>query len=211
MAKAKRVKGINCDAAAADGIKQVLVARFKEMSALRDAALDWADPEGVHSMRVASRRLRSVLRDCAPYLRKRSLTSLQKEIRSLADALGEVRDQDVAIMALEKLATHTPAKGLPGLKEHVDARNEIRELARKELTSALETGAFEELESSFIDHVDKATATHDPDLSFRSMAQAIILHRLKELEKLSDSLFSPFDIENLHEMRIAAKRLRYAL
>lgn len=211
MAKAKRVKGINCNAAAAAGIKLVLVARFKELSALREGALEWSDPEGVHSMRVASRRLRSVLRDCTPYLRKRSLTSIQKEIRSLADALGEVRDQDVAIMALEKIATHTPTKVLPALKEHIDTRKEVRELARKELTSVLETGEFAELESSFVDNVDKATATNKPDLTFRALSRAIILDRLKELEKLSDGLFNPFDIENLHEMRIAAKRLRYAL
>jgi CHAD domain-containing protein len=31
------------------------------------------------------------------------------------------------------------------------------------------------------------------------------------LEKLSESLYNPFDIESLHDMRIAAKRLRYAL
>jgi CHAD domain-containing protein len=39
----------------------------------------------------------------------------------------------------------------------------------------------------------------------------VILDRLKELEELSDSLYKPFDIEPLHDMRIAAKRLRYAL
>ena len=54
-------------------------------------------------MRVASRRLRSALRDFLPYLRKRGLSSVQKRLRNIADALGEVRDHDVAIMALEEL------------------------------------------------------------------------------------------------------------
>lgn len=211
MAKAKRVRGINCNAPAAAGTKLVLVTRFKELHTLREAALDWADPEGVHSMRVASRRLRSVLRDCMPYLRKRSLTSIQKEIRSLADALGEVRDQDVAIMALEKIATHAPTKVSPALKEHLNTRKEVREEARQELTSVLEKIEFEKLESSFMDDVDKATATNGTEITFRKMSRAIILDRLKELEKLSKDLFNPFDIETLHEMRIAAKRLRYAL
>ena len=43
------------------------------------------------------------------------------------------------------------------------------------------------------------------------MSQGVILERLKEFEKLSNGLFQPFEIENLHEMRIAAKRLRYAI
>ncbi len=211
MAKAKRVKGIKCNAAAAAGVKLVLLTRFKELYELRDAALDWSDPEGVHSMRVASRRLRSVLRDCTPYLRKRSLTSIQKEIRSLADALGEVRDQDVAIMALEKIASHTPTKVSPALKEFIDARKEVRERAREELIAVLEQSELEKLDAAFSEKVDKATATDDPELTFRKMSRSIILDRLKELEKLSNGLFDPFEIETLHEMRIAAKRLRYAL
>jgi CHAD domain-containing protein len=43
------------------------------------------------------------------------------------------------------------------------------------------------------------------------MSAAVIVDRLKELEKLSESLYKPFEIEALHDMRIAAKRLRYAL
>ena len=96
MAKAKRVKGINCDSVATIGIKLVLVTRFEELYGFHDTALDWSDPEGVHSMRVASRRLRSALRDFLPYVRKRGLTTVQKRLKNVADALGDVRDQDLA-------------------------------------------------------------------------------------------------------------------
>jgi CHAD domain-containing protein len=220
MAKPKRIKGINCNAAAAAGIKLVLVTRFKELYEFQEAALNWTDPEGVHSMRVASRRLRSALRDFLPYLCKRGLNSIQKQLRSIADALGEVRDQDVAIMALQKIETHAPAEVSPTLTTFIDARKELRERARKELKLILETGQLRELESDFIAGVDKAVVTQeqktqDPPssrrLTFRKMSRAIILVRLKELEKLSKDVFSPFEIETLHEMRIAAKRLRYAV
>ena len=63
MARARKIKGIDCSGATGDGIRLVLDGRFSEMSRFRDAALNWNDPEGVHSMRVASRRLRSALRD----------------------------------------------------------------------------------------------------------------------------------------------------
>src|ERR1044071_902153 len=116
MAKAKRIRGMKCHGPAAVGIKQVLVTRFAELQSFHDAALDWSDPEGVHSMRVASRRLRSALRDFMPYVRKRGLTSVQKRLKSVADALGEVRDLDVAIMALEKLASNAPGEVSPAVK-----------------------------------------------------------------------------------------------
>jgi CHAD domain-containing protein len=217
MAKAKRIKGIKCNSEAPAGMKLVLVTRFGELYHFRSAALDWSDPEGVHSMRVASRRLRSALRDFTPYLHKRRLSSVLKSLRDIADALGEVRDQDVAIMALEKLQTHTPHEVTPALKQFIEARKEIRDQAREELVTMLAEDQLKELELSFTAAVDEATVdgttrTQPPLLiSFRKISRAIILDRLKELEKLSNGLFRPFEVETLHEMRIAAKRLRYAI
>src|ERR1043165_4037592 len=90
MAKAKRIR-IKCNAPATAGIKLVLVTRFDELLSWRDATLDWSDPEGVHSMRVASRRLRSALRDFLPYVRKRRLGSVLKELKQLAATRSEER------------------------------------------------------------------------------------------------------------------------
>lgn len=214
MAKAKRIKGINCKSAAAAGIKLVLLTRFEELYGFHEAALDWSDPEGVHSMRVASRRLRSALRDFMPYLRKRALASVLKELRSIADALGEVRDQDVAIMALEKMTTSAPPEFSPAFKLLVDSKKQLRDQAREDLKEFLESSELKQLESDFITAVHEATATqrgHSSELTYIETSQAIILERLKEMEGLSSGLFQPFEIETLHEMRIAAKRLRYAV
>jgi CHAD domain-containing protein len=214
MAKAKRIKGIKCKSVASAGIKLVLVTRFEELYGFHETALDWSDPEGVHSMRVASRRLRSALRDFTPYLRKRALSSVLKELKDIADALGEVRDQDVAILALEKIVHHAPAELSPALHEFIGARREIRDRAREELKVTLEQTELKQLETAFIASVDEATATRDPakpQITFQEMSRVVILGRLKELEKLSVGLFQPFEIETLHDMRIAAKRLRYAI
>ena len=213
MAKAKRIKGIKCKSVASEGIKLVLLTRFHELAGFQEAALNWTDPEGVHSMRVASRRLRSALRDFMPYLRKRPLASVLKQLRSIADALGEVRDQDVAIAALEDMQSHAPAGLAEGLKQFIESRKQIREQAREELKTILETSEFKELESEFITGVDEATVTRNGDatISFLKMSQEVILGRLKEFEALSNGLLNPFEIETLHEMRIAAKRFRYAI
>ena len=215
MAKAKRVKGINCDSVATIGIKLVLVTRFEELYGFHEAALDWSDPEGVHSMRVASRRLRSALRDFMPYLRKRGFTSVQKQLKNVADALGEVRDQDVAILALEKIEANAPSEVSAALKQFIERRIAVREEARKYLQSVLEKTQLDQLQSDFMAAVDMATTSRkNPSptpTTFRQMSRQIILSRLKELEKLSNDLFNPFEVEALHEMRIAAKRLRYAI
>jgi CHAD domain-containing protein len=215
MAKAKRVKGIDCKSGASIGMNRVLVTRFEELYGFREIALDWSDPEGVHSMRVASRRLRSALRDFVPYLRKRGLNSVQKRLRNLAGTLGEVRDHDVALLALEELEKRAPATVTPTLKQFIDKRNELREEARKQLTSTLDKTQLDQLQTDFVAAVGGATATKDgqtaPQITYMKMSRAVILDRLKELEKLSADVFNPFEVEALHDMRIAAKRLRYAV
>lgn len=217
MAKAKRVKGIKCNSVASMGMKLVLRTRFEELYGFRETALDWSDPEGVHSMRVASRRLRSALRDFTPYLRKRGLTSVQKRLRNLAGTLGEVRDHDVALIALEELEKRAPANVSPTLKQFIDARKEQREQSREQLKAVLDTTQLDQLQSDFVAAVDGATATDGakaqsaPQITYLKMSRAVILDRLKELEKLSADVFKPFEVETLHDMRIAAKRLRYAV
>lgn len=216
MAKAKRVKGINCNGAAAEGIRLVLQTRFEEMYALPKAAMNWDDPEGVHSMRVASRRLRSALRDFTPYLRKSGLRTSQKEIRSIADTLGEVRDQDVAIIALEKTAARAPKEVSAALEHLIVRKKEIRDGARTELKAVLRKEQLRALKSKFLSAVETATPLPKNSntanaATYLKMARSVILERLRELEKLSDSLYRPFDVDPLHDMRIAAKRLRYAI
>lgn len=216
MAKAKRVKGIDCESAASIGIKLVLVTRFEELYGFRETALDWSDPEGVHAMRVASRRLRSALRDFTPFLRKRGLPSVQKRLKNLAAALGEVRDLDVALMALEEIEQRAPADVSPVLKLFIDKRKAQRERAREELQAVLDKSQLTQLQSDFVPAVETATATQKAkgataQVTYRKMSRTVILNRLKELEKLSTDLYKPFEVEALHEMRIAAKRLRYAL
>jgi CHAD domain-containing protein len=215
MAKAKRVKGVNCNSVASIGIKLVLVTRFEELYSFQETALDWSDPEGVHSMRVASRRLRSALRDFLPYLRKRGLTSVQKRLKNLAGALGDVRDQDVAIMALEELEKKSPANVSPTLKQFIETRKERREQAREALKSVLDKTQLDQLQSDFVAAVDGATngakMVSKLQITYLQMSRAVMSDRLKELEKLSADVYKPFEVETLHDMRIAAKRLRYAV
>ena len=217
MAKAKRVKGINCNSFASIGMKLVLVTRFEELYGFQATALDWSDPEGVHSMRVASRRLRSALRDFLPYLRKRGLNSVQKRLRNIADALGEVRDHDVAMVALEELAKKAPDNVSTTLKQFIEMRKQDREKAREDLKSVLEQTQLDQLQTDFVAAIDAATtmdgtkAASKPQITYLKMSREVISDRLKELEKLSADVYKPFEVEALHDMRIAAKRLRYAV
>lgn len=216
MTKARRIKGIDCNAAAGAGIRLVLVGRFREMSQLRNAAVNWSDLEGVHSMRVASRRLRSALRDFTPHIKKRGLASSLRQIKQIADALGKVRDQDVAMLKLEQLRLSAPDQVSDVLNELIQIRQQARDKAREQLEAVITKFRLKQLGFVFANAIEASLARNEQKAgrsvpTYIELARSIILERLKELEKLSNSLYRPLKVRPLHDMRIAAKRLRYAI
>jgi CHAD domain-containing protein len=78
--------------------------RADEVFAHADGILDTAEIERVHDMRVATRRLRAVLEIYAPCFPRRRYEAILAEVKELADALGERRDPDVHIDAMNRFA-----------------------------------------------------------------------------------------------------------
>jgi CHAD domain-containing protein len=218
MAKAEEIVGLDCAARAQAGIALVLHTRFMEMYGFREAALDRSEPKGVHDMRVASRRLRSAIGDFAPYLRGRLP---RKRLRQLADTLGAVRDEDVALTALEKLMheAETETDKATDLRSIHKVRCDRRDKACALLALALEGSALDALRQKFLRKLEHATAATDETdqagdtdaLSFKEMGREVILARLDDLIARSRAIQQPSNVKRLHDLRIAAKRLRYAL
>src|SRR5436190_5913991 len=125
MTKARQIHGIECHGPARVAVKLVLTERFDEMQKHRQAALEFADPEGVHSMRVACRRLRSALRDFMPYMKKRGLAATLKAIKDIGDVLGDVRDEEFGIEALEKLSAKSSPHVSTVLDDIIEKRKDI--------------------------------------------------------------------------------------
>ena len=159
MKKPKRIEGLDCDAAAREGMALVLRAKLEEICQLRDAALDFSDIEGVHKMRVASRRLRSALRDFQPYL---SETVSPNRLKAVARALGAVRDEDVALEMMGKLLAEADAEAdevaREGFERVAAARRARREKARARLAKAVGDVALARLRGKFNAQLDRAAA-----------------------------------------------------
>jgi CHAD domain-containing protein len=114
MAKARRVQ-IDPDAPFADAATKTLEIRGPELLLYREGTLDGSDIEQLHSMRVASRRLRAALEvyaDCFPRKHHRKLLRLVKET---AGALSDARDLDVQIDYLTGYREHAPVADRAGI------------------------------------------------------------------------------------------------
>src|SRR5450759_4153049 len=147
VAKEKPIAKLNCHDVAGQAIQVVLGARMEKMCALRDHALNWDDPEGVHDMRVASRRLRSALSDFKPYLRKRSMPL--KGLKAIATSLGAVRDEDVVLAALEVLRAKADEEVAKGIGAIVAEHQRRRVQARSVLERTIRSSAIAEFRDDF--------------------------------------------------------------
>ena len=218
MAKAKKISDVDCGAPAAEAIQIVLRNRLAELCALRDRALDWSDPEGVHDMRVASRRLRSAMADFKPYLRRGTLP--RRRLKMIASALGKVRDEDVSLMALERLKTKVAEQTARGIEAIADERRRQRLHERVSLEKAVGNAAIFDFQQDFLTRLETAiqgsgeTSTSKAarkNQTFRQVGVDVITQRLKVLIEGSECIYDPIRMKELHRLRILAKRLRYAV
>lgn len=214
MVKADKIAGLECSADALVWAAEVLRVRFDEIVNLRSAELNFDDIEALHNMRVATRRLRSALRDFALVLRKSALKSVNNDLKMLSDSLGAARDLDVAIVALEKLKTKAGDNAVKaGIQKLVDEKREKRQAVQLDLIQTLSVSVIEDLQKRFYAAVEKAARPkkRSKTISFTNAGRAAVFESLQKFCDLSASLYAPYQVKKLHKLRISAKRLRYAI
>ena len=119
MAKAREIDVAPDEPYAAAGARIVRV-RADELFEHADGVLDTDDIERVHDMRVASRRLRAVLEIFAPCFPRDEFKAVLRDVKQIADALGERRDPDVHIHAMSRFAEAVAPEQRPGVERLVD-------------------------------------------------------------------------------------------
>jgi CHAD domain-containing protein len=117
---------------------RVVRVRADELLAHSEDVLDTSDIERVHDMRVASRRLRAVLEIFEPCFPKGDYKVVLRDVKALADALGERRDPDVHIEAMEGFAAAVQAMNRPGVEALTARLRERQARGNETLAAALE-------------------------------------------------------------------------
>jgi CHAD domain-containing protein len=138
MAKARKIPGLADAGTFRAGAAAAVEVRAEEVFEHRGGVLDTRDIEHVHDMRVATRRLRAAMEIFAECFPRKEHKELLKEVKSLADALGERRDRDVAIAALDGAAAELTAVERPGLKHLQEELRAEQQRANDALVEALD-------------------------------------------------------------------------
>ena len=184
-------------------LRHALAEQLAELEAHDPGVRFGGDPEDLHQLRVATRRTRALIRATKPLLGDR-LAPLGEELKLLAGLLGAVRDLDVLIAHLEPEVAKLDADR-PGGELLLASLSAERTMQRKVLLNAMETPRYAALLDAFravVDELGPFEADGDADqLAARALA------KLRRAVKALPA--EPADDE-LHEIRIRAKRARYA-
>ena len=149
MAKARDIPGLAPELPYAVAAARTVELRAQELFDHAEGVLDTADIERVHDMRVASRRLRAVLEIFAPCFPRAEFNGVLRDVKQLADALGERRDPDVHIDSLRSFSKALAAGNKPGvarlIEEQRARQSRGNEMLAAELERVRERGLHERL------------------------------------------------------------------
>ena len=166
------------------------------------------ETEALHKARVASRRIREALPVVGVQAHAAKVKKLRRKLRDLTRYLGPIRELDVELGMIEKrLADAGSRSALTLVRREVAARRQaLRQKLKEEKPVAHLRKLLRKLEK-----VAKPKDGHAGDDAWRAMLAATLLRRAKRLKAALDDAGPLYAPERIHGVRIATKKLRYAL
>lgn len=211
MADGKWIENLTPDLPLEDAARQVLMLRLQVIVDYLPRALGGsaADVENVHQLRVGTRRADAALRLFRACLPRRVYRKARERLRSLRRAAGAARDADVFLVSLEQREQTVPAEQHPGLDFLIGHALGERTAAQERLASVGQAEA--ERLPALVESVLEAVrpAGKEALVCLGDLAGPIMALRLERLEQAASGKLQHY--EELHQVRIAGKRLRYVM
>jgi len=197
---------------------QMALQYLHALMAERDEVRQAEDRECVHRMRVASRRLRTVLPLLATSLSRQTLARWRKQLRRVTRALGAARDTDVQIACVQQFlhdsASTEECAGVERLLLRLEQRHQA---LQGPVVKALERFVASQVAAEMEERLQQVVSQSEsyeaavPDRRVYRRTRKGILKRLNAFEAYAPYVARPECIKELHAIRIAAKRLRYIM
>lgn len=190
----------------ADAAKAGIGARAETMRAQAEAV--WAENvDGIHDMRVASRRLRAALSEYRPTLDSKAVRALSRRVRQVTRTLGRPRELDVMIatMMQHQDTLHGEAQTAAShALRRLRARRRAVAMSCREAAGLVSSPAFDELLQAVL-------------TSAAPSRECLLEHARERLTDKYERLCRAYAAwkqngreERLHEIRVDFKKLRYA-
>lgn len=213
-----RRPGLRGDDPFAEAGRKVLRMYFEDMLAQDTNPATAADPDLVHRMRVATRRLRSAFEIFDAAFTAKTKRKFGRPLRRLARVLGRVRDLDVLLENMRAYAAALTDADAESFAPLLQAWEEERMVHCAILDAHLASDAYHRFREEFRAFVDTpgAGAIDDVDVipgiprRIKCIVPVLVLERYTDVLAFEPHL-STASIDLLHRLRIHCKKLRYTM
>ena len=210
-----KTPGVVADDIVAEAGRKVLRFHLARMIAREEGTRTGANLEDLHSMRVATRRMRAAWRVFGDGFRADRTGRHRKRLRTVAGRLGAVRDLDVLIEAGEGYLGSQTKLEQRALQPLFAAWRNQRDDARVLLLRELDSEGYARWVDEFRDFVrtdglGAASVLPTAPHRIRDTAASRIWAAY-EVVRAYEPTLRWADVPTLHELRIAAKWLRYTM
>ncbi len=172
------------------------------------------DPEAVHLYRVATRRLRSDLRTFSGFLDEAPTGDLREELSWLGQAVGPVRDLDVLGARFAANSCGLSDLDQPAASELLTRLAALRLDAHRGLLEALRSERYDRALRALVEFASEPPiAQASGEKATRpgaDLARRLVKRRWNQIAAAVEAAGEDPTDEELHRIRIAAKRCRYA-
>ncbi|HEU4321684.1 MAG TPA: CHAD domain-containing protein [Roseiflexaceae bacterium] len=199
-----------------EAARRMLRRQFERMLAREDDVRSGEDPEDVHQMRVATRRLRASLQIVQPIYNEKAIVRFRRGLRRIARTLGAVRDRDVFLGHVVAYRDSLPDEQRAAVAPLIDAVERQRTGARADLLDTLRSGRYTKFKHAFAEFLTTPGAGLGPlpetgvPPRVRDRAGSLLWQRYEDWRAF-EVLLPDAPEEVLHNARIAGKRLRYTI
>jgi triphosphatase len=203
------------DASVDDALAAILQSSLAQLLANQAVAEDGRDPEGIHQLRVALRRLRSALALLAAFAPSARLDALRADAKWLASSLGAARSWDVFLgeVLVEVARGCGAADDLQSLREIAEQARATSYAAARATLADARAGRFQLVLGAWIEqrgwrHDVSGETLAQLAAPATAFASSVLSARHRKVLKRGRH-FKRMSLEARHELRLAVKKLRY--
>jgi CHAD domain-containing protein len=174
------------------------------------------DTEFLHDFRVSSRRIRSALGQIRGVFPKEKAGQFRKDFAILGKTTNKLRDLDVYLLKKEQYRALLPQHTVSGLDLFFQDLSEERRSELKNVRKFLNSMVYKKIVSRWEEFIDSETAfaaeeAKNAQRPVLELAQRIIFRRYKQIIRDGKKVNAASPDEQLHQLRIDCKKLRYLL
>ncbi len=198
--------------------RKVLRMHFEEMLRHGESGMLGEDPEVVHKMRVATRRMRSAFDVFSQAFIPKKAKPHRKSLKRVGRVLGRVRDLDVLIMHMREYADGLSAEDAPAFETLIQEWEAQRQKDLAALREFLRSDSYTSFCAAFEHFLasEDGNAAPEPAViegvpkKIGQIAPVLVIERFTDVLAF-DAELDTATLDQLHQLRIQFKKLRYTM